>query len=212
MRQRHIKNRESIIEECGGCLIEDPAGCRERWNEVFGRTAPVVLEIGSGKGQFVTGMAQRFPDIDFIACEGQFNVYPRILQKVTQLGLTNVKVIGSYISDPSEFFSQGEISGIYLNFSDPWKKRTRHRRLTSRQKLEGYRTICAPGSFLRFKTDNDELFEYSLEELAAAGLVPSCVEYDLHNSPLSAGNIMTEYEEKFTNEGSKIKYFCTYFT
>ena len=212
MRQRRIKNRDSIIAECGACLIEDPAACRGRWNEVFARTAPLILEIGSGKGQFITRMAQLFPDRDFIACEGQFNVYPRILQKVTELGLSNVKVIGGYIDDPQEFFTEGEISGIYLNFSDPWKERTKHRRLTSRKKLEGYRKICAHGAFLQFKTDNDELFAYSLEELSAAGLEPSVVEYDLHSSPLVDSNIMTEYEEKFTNEGIKIKYFCTYFT
>ena len=171
-----------------------------------------MLEIGSGKGRFITQMAERHPEWDFIACEGQFNVYPRILQKVTELGLSNVKVIGGYMGDPSEFFSEGEISGIYLNFSDPWKERTKHRRLTSRQRFEGYERICAPGAFLKFKTDNDELFEYSLAELEASGLSAERIERDLHSSDLAADNVMTEYEEKFTNGGIKIKYFCTYFT
>ena len=212
MRQRHIRNRDQIIAECGGCLIEDPAGFKGRWDQAFGRQAPIMLEIGSGKGRFITGMAEKHPEWNFIACEGQFNVYPRILQKVTELGLPNIRVIGGYINDPQEYFESGEISGIYLNFSDPWKKRTMHRRLTSRQKLEGYKKICAPGSSLQFKTDNDELFEYSLEELTAAGLAASVVEYDLHHSALAEQNVMTEYEEKFTIEGLKIKYFCTYFT
>ncbi len=212
MRQRHIRNRDQIIAECGQCLIEDPAAFKGRWSEAFGRDAPIMLEIGSGKGRFITQMAEKYPERNFIACEGGFNVYPRILQKVTELGLPNVRVIGGYINDPQEYFSEGEISGIYLNFSDPWKERTKHRRLTSRQKLAGYRKICAPGAFLQFKTDNDELFEYSLEELAAAGLTAARVERDLHDSNLAAGNVMTEYEEKFTNGGLKIKYFCTYFT
>ena len=200
------------MEECGAALIEDPAAMKGRWHEAFGRTSPIMLEIGSGKGRFITQMAEMHPEWNFIACEGQFNVYPRVLQKISELGLSNVRLIGGYLNDPQEFFAEGEISGIYLNFSDPWKERTKHRRLTSRKKLEGYKVICAPGAFLQFKTDNDELFEYSREELAAAGLKPADLTYDLHRSAFSERNIMTEYEEKFTIEGLRIKYFCTYFT
>ena len=121
-------------------------------------------------------------------------------------------MLGEYIADPCDFFEDGEISGIYLNFSDPWKKKYSSRRLTYREKLEGYKKICAPGAKLEFKTDNDELFEFSLLELEAAGLKADIIDCDLHLGPLAEANILTEYEEKFTEEGVKIKYFCVTFT
>ena len=211
MRQRHIRNRENILEECGEFLVQDPWLCRGCWKQAFKNSGPLKLEIGSGKGRFITGMAARCPGENFIACEGQYNVYPRILQKIKENELTNVLLLKEYITDPSDFFADGEIDGIYLNFSDPWKKRTFNRRLTYRKKLEGYKRICSKGAALEFKTDNDELFDFSLEELKAAGLCPQRVEYDLHASDLAENNIMTEYEEKFTVLGVKIKYFRVIF-
>ena len=212
MRQRHIRNRDAIMEECSAYLAQDPRALRGSWRSAFQGEGPLKLEIGSGKGRFITQMALLHPDMNFIACEGQFNVYPRILQKAKALELPNLLLLSEYITDPLEFFADGEIDGIYLNFSDPWKKRTKTRRLTYRTKLEGYKRICALGAALEFKTDNDELFEFSLEELAEAGLSPERVEYDLHASDLAAGNIMTEYEEKFTNRDMKIKFLRVIFT
>ena len=206
MRQRHIRNRDKILEECGAYLAGDPRKMRGHWREAFAAEGPLKLELGSGKGRFITQMAQSFPGTNFIASEGQYNVYPRILQKAKALELTNMLLLAEYIADPSDFFGDGEIDGLYLNFSDPWKKKTANRRLTYRTKLEGYKRICAPGAALEFKTDNDALFEFSLEELAAVGLVPEVVEYDLHASKLAENNIMTEYEEKFTENGAKIKF------
>ena len=200
------------MQECGRFIVQHPEEMKGRWHELFAPRRDLKLEIGSGKGRFITQMAQREPDTGFLACEGQFNVYPRILQKAAELELENLLLIADYITDPCLMFADGELAGIYLNFSDPWKKRTANRRLTYREKLRAYAKVCAPGSFLQFKTDNDELFEYSLEELSAAGFEPDIVEYDLHASALAAGNIMTEYEEKFTDQGIKIKYFRTVFT
>ena len=127
--------------------------------------------------------------------------------------MRNLLVLPNYITDPREFFEDGEISGIYLNFSDPWgKKRYNNRRLTYRDKIVGYSHICRPGSALEFKTDNDELFEFTLGEMEHLGMVPEIVEYDLHNSPLAETNIPTEYEEKFTEQGLAIKYLRLLFT
>ena len=212
MRQRHIRNREDILRDCGGYIVEDPKSMKGRWKELFPGCEGLYLEIGSGKGQFISGMAERYPQRAFLACEGQFNVYPRILQKIGANGLENLRLISEYITDPCDLFEDGELSGIYLNFSDTWKKQTAHRRLTHRSKLEGYRRICRPGSALEFKTDNDELFEFSLEEMAATGLKPETVVYDLYSSELAEDNIPTEYEEKFTKNGLKIKYLRLIFT
>ena len=210
MRQRHIRNREEILKDCGEYLVQDPRSLRGQWRSAFGKEGPLKLEIGSGKGRFITQMALAHPDENFIACEGQYNVYPRILQKAKALELSNMLLLGEYIADPSDFFADGEIDGIYLNFSDPWKKRTANRRLTYRTKLEGYKRICSPGAVLEFKTDNDDLFDFSLEELSAVGLTPSTVEYDLHASEFAENNVLTEYEEKFTVIGSKIKFLRVY--
>ena len=212
MRQRTIRNRDRIIEECRGWMAEDAALQKGRWSSLFGNDRPIKLEIGSGKGQFIRSICIRDKDVNFIACEGGYNVYPRILQKARELELSNLFVIPSYISDPSDLFEDGELSGIYLNFSDPWKKQTAHRRLTHRTKLEGYRRICRPGSVLEFKTDNDELFGFTLEEIAAVGLRPDIVVYDLYASELAEDNIPTEYEEKFTKSGCKIKFLRLSFT
>ena len=212
MRQRTIRNREKIIDEFGRFTAPDPRQLKGHWNDLFGNDAPVKLELGSGKGQFICGMAQREPDVNFIACEGAYNVYPRILQKLGMLEISNIRVLEEYISDPRDYFEDNELSGLYLNFSDPWKKRYYKRRLTYREKLVQYARICRPGSILQFKTDNDELFEFSLQEMEAVGLKPDIVEYDLHNSAFAEENILTEYEEKFTEKGCKIKFLRVTFT
>ena len=212
MRQRPIRNREKIIEECGDYLVQDPHSAKGHWLDIFQNDAPIRLELGCGKGQFITGLAQRDKDINFIACEGAYNVYPRVLQKLGELALPNVRLLAEYILNPSDFFEDGELSGIYLNFSDPWKKRTHKRRLTYRDKLIEYSRVCKKGAVLEFKTDNDELFDFSLKELEFCGFKPDIVLYDLHNSELASQNIMTEYEEKFTNQGVKIKFLRFTFT
>lgn len=213
MRQHHIRNRQQLIDDFGSYIVDDPHAAKGHWAELFGNDRPVKLEIGSGKGAFITGICLRNRDTNFIACEGAYNVYPRIPQKAAAFNVRNLLVLPNYITDPREFFEDDEISGIYLNFSDPWgKKRYNNRRLTYRDKIEGYRHICRPGSTLEFKTDNDELFQFSLDELAYLGLVPEIVEYDLHNSPYNVNNIPTEYEEKFTEQGIAIKYLRLIFT
>ena len=204
MRQRGVKNREQIIDECREYIAEFEPG---KARNIFPEDKPLFLEVGSGKGRFITETAKAHPECNFLACEGGNNIYIRILQKAKDAGLDNLKVITDYIERPCEVFAEGELDGIYLNFSDPWPK-DRHykRRLTYREKLADYQKICKPGSFLRFKTDNDALFEFSLEEIEACGLKIAEITRDLHASEWAADNIMTEYEEKFSAKGAKINY------
>lgn len=177
------------------------------WHEFFGSDAPIRLEVGSGKGQFICGMAERHPDVNFIACECLPDVYVRILEKIRDRGLRNVRLIGEWMSDPLEYFDEGEIAGVYINFCDPWPK-TRHekRRLTNRRKLKAYGIIMGGKGEIAFKTDNDALFEWSLGEIAACGLRVLEFSRDLENSEFAKDNIMTEYEEKFSGSGKNINY------
>ena len=168
---------------------------------------PVYIEIGSGKGRFLTQMALKNPDKYYLACEGGVNINVRIMQKAKELQLGNLKVITDYITVPAEWFPENSLDGIYINFCDPWPKdRHAHRRLTYRKLLEQYKLIVKPGAFLQFKTDNDDLFEWSLEEFKAAGLEILEFSRDLWNSEYEKENIHTEYEEKFGDTGKTINY------
>ena len=208
MRQHVLRNKERIIAENASYIAENPKELKGKWHTVFAdHDAPIYLEVGSGKGQFIVGNALAYPKRCFLACEGALNVYPRILQKAGENELSNLKLIREYIIDPLEYFEYGELAGIYLNVSDPWPKdRHAHRRLTHVSKLLSYKEIMAPGTSLEFKTDNDALFEFSLEQAELAGLKPEVVERDLHNSELSKDNIETEYEQKFSSLGKNINY------
>lgn len=177
-----------------------------KWNSLFsGR--PIALEIGCGKGKFITGMAQLHPEIGYIGLETQLDIcyYPAC--KVRENKLTNVKIIGGNAAYLTQWFATGEVQMIYLNFSDPWPKaRHSRRRLTYRDFLAQYKSILVPGGHLRFKTDNKKLFDFSIEEFKAFGLQIIALSYDLHNSEYE-NSIQTEYEEKFSAKGNKIN-FC----
>ena len=210
MRQHVLRNKERIIEENRGYIAENPKGNKGRWHSLFSdvyKDAPLYIEIGSGKGQFIVNTALDHPDRIYLACEGAVNVYPRILQKAGAAKLNNLLLIREYIIDPSEYFEYGELSGVYLNFSDPWpKERHAQRRLTHVSKLLAYKKIMAPGTCLEFKTDNDALFDFSLEQARLAGLKADIVLRDLHSSELAESNVETEYEQKFAGEGKSINY------
>ncbi len=209
MRQHVVRHKDKIWEECGHFAVENPKEQKGHWRDLFAAPAdrPLYVEIGSGKGQFIARMAQAHPDRLYLACEGAVNVNPRILQKAQALDLPNLRVITEYIIDPADYFEPGELSGVYLNFSDPWPKdRYAHRRLTHVSKLLQYKAMMAPGTTLEFKTDNDPLFDFSLEQVELAGLKTAYVTRDLHNSPLAAENITTEYEDKFAATGKSINY------
>lgn len=207
MRQRTVRSRDKIIEDCRAWLVEKPEEMPGKWAELFGNTNPLCVEIGSGKGFFLTQMALRHPEWNFVAIEGGPDIAIRILQKAKELDLRNLRVIPVFVNDARDFFAEGEVSQIYVNFCDPWPK-ARHakRRLVFRGKLEAYKVIVAQGAKLAFRTDNDELFEFGLEEFEAAGLRPEIVTRDLHAEDFFASMIPTEYETKFAESGKNINY------
>ena len=206
MRQRSVKNRDAIAADCSAWIADDPKAKRGSWRSAFADPSlPLHLEIGSGKGRFICEMARLHPDINFIAVEGGKKINVRILQKAKDYNLSNLLVIMDYIVDARDFFAEGELDRIYLNFSDPWPKaRNAKRRLTYREKLKAYEACAAPDAVLQFKTDNDGLFDYSLEEIRSRGLLLRWVTRDLHHSPYAEWNVETEYEQKFSARGKSI--------
>ena len=152
-------------------LIDNPKECKGKWSDIFGNDNPVYLEIGCGKGQFIMKQAQEFPKRNFIAIEGQSNVVLRALQKAEVNKCKNLRIFIDYVNDLEDYFEKRELSGIFLNFSDPWPK-ARHakRRLTYHDRLLNYKKVLTDDGFIQFKTDNDSLFEFTLEEIDEAGL------------------------------------------
>ena len=207
MRQRNVKNLDSIIADCAAWKVADPQSRKGHWRESFADVSqPLKLELGSGKGRFIAEMAQAHPEINFIACEAQNNVGVRILQKAKERELSNLLVICEHIENITDYFAPGELSELYLNFCDPWPKACHEkRRLTFGKKLLMYREVLDDGSLIEFKTDNDALFEYSLTQFDECGFE---YEYtrDLYQSEFAEGNIPTEYEEKFASAGKTINY------
>lgn len=206
MRQRSVKNREEKIRECSRWQAEDPASFKGNWARQFANPdAPIFIEIGSGKGKFICETAAAHPENNYIAAEGGTNIAVRILQKAKDMQLDNLLVITSYIEDVRDIFSEDELSGVFINFCDPWPK-DRHykRRLTYRERLDGYSAVSRKGAVLQLKTDNDALFDFSLEEIRSRGLKFKWVTRALHSSPYAENNICTEYEEKFSASGKNI--------
>ena len=207
MRQRNIKNLSERIEQNSRLLIEEPGDCKGRWAEIFGNGNPIYLEIGCGKGNFITKHAFAEPDCNFIACEGQMSVVLRALEKAEASGSGNLRVFIDFVNDLEAYFEVGELSGIYLNFSDPWPKaRHEKRRLTYRDRLRDYAWALKPGGFVEVKTDNDALYDFTLEEIEAAGYQITEQTRDLHSSSFESKNTTTEYEDKFSGRGKNINY------
>lgn len=212
MRQRNIKNLSERIEQNSRLLIEEPGDCKGRWAEIFGNGNPIYLEIGCGKGNFITKHAFAEPDCNFIACEGQMSVVLRALEKAEASGSGNLRVFIDFVNDLEDYFEVGELSGIYLSFSDPWPK-ARHakRRLTYRGRLQNYKKVLKPDGFIEFKTDNEGLFAFTLEEIEACGYEMIEMSRDLHGEAQGVHGeksrcFMTEYEEKFSGQGKNINF------
>ena len=188
---------------------EDQKGC---WKQVFGNRNPVYIEIGMGKGRFLLNMAKAHPNINFVGVERYSSVLLRAIEKFDTeefCELKNVRFVCMDARNVEDVFAQDEVSRIYLNFSDPWPKaRHARRRLTSVEFLARYEKILCEGGLLEFKTDNTELFRFSLEQLEEAGWPLECFTFDLHhNEVMNQGNIMTEYEEKFSSKGNPVNKF-----
>ena len=177
--------------------------------ELFGNTHPIHIEIGMGKGRFIMNMAKAHPEINFIGIERYSSVLLRAVEKFDTdefNELTNVRFICMDAREIGDVFAPGEVERIYLNFSDPWPKaRHARRRLTSTEFLARYEQVLKEGGLLEFKTDNTGLFDFSLEQISEAGWTLQAHTYDLHhNEEMNRGNIMTEYEEKFSAKGNPI--------
>ena len=207
MRQRNIKNLDEKLRQNSRFLVEDPAQHKGSWARVFGNDNPIYLEIGCGKGQFIMKRAASCPSAYYIAIEGQSNVALRALEKAQAEGMENLRIFIAYVHDLEDYFEAGELAGIYLNFSDPWPK-ARHfkRRLTYRQRLLNYKKVLGRDGFVEFKTDNDGLFEFSLEEIQEAGLEITEVTGDLHSEEYESKDFTTEYEDRFSKAGKNINY------
>ncbi|MED4453180.1 tRNA (guanosine(46)-N7)-methyltransferase TrmB [Metabacillus fastidiosus] len=204
MRLRNKPWASDFISQYPQYLIQAPENQKGKWNELFGNDNPIHIEVGTGKGQFITGMAKQNPNINYIGIELSENVVVLALQKLVDVELPNVKLLNVNANDLTNIFEKGEVGQVYLNFSDPWpKKRHIKRRLTYKTFLALYETILADKGEIHFKTDNQGLFEYSLMSFSEYGLLLKYVSLDLHNSNME-GNIMTEYEEKFSKKGQRI--------
>ena len=205
MRLRNIPGADEAIADSPHC-IQEPMAEKGRWHLIFGNENPIHIEIGMGKGQFIMKLAKEHPDINYIGIERYSSVLLRALQKMEIEPLPNIRFLCMDASIITEVFDKEEVAKIYLNFSDPWpKERHAKRRLTSRQFLERYDKILAGNGVVEFKTDNDDLFAFSMEEVAEAGWTLDAHTFDLHHDPvLNEGNVMTEYEEKFSSLGHPI--------
>lgn len=204
MRVRKRKGAEEHLENNPQYVILNPEEAKGRWQEVFGNDNPVHIEVGSGKGAFITGMAAKNPHINYIGIDIQRSVLSYALDKVLESNLPNIKLLLVDGSSLTNYFADGEVALMYLNFSDPWPK-TRHekRRLTYKTFLATYEQILPAGGEIHFKTDNRGLFEYSLASFSQYGMILKQVWLDLHASDYD-GNVMTEYEQKFSRKGQVI--------
>lgn len=212
MRLRNIPGaREEML--VNPFVVQNPQECRGRWREWFGEKMgtdvsgrPLFIEVGMGKGQFITTLAQQNPQCLYIGIEKYSSVLLRALTKQQELELPNLFFIRMDAEEIAEVFGKGEVSGIYLNFSDPWPKdRHAHRRLTSPRFLARYDRILAQNGRIEFKTDNRDLFQFSLDSASECGWTVEACTWDLHHdASLNSGNVMTEYEERFSAQGNPI--------
>lgn len=204
MRVRNRKGATELLEAHPQYVILNPADAKGRWQEIFGNGHPIHVEVGSGKGAFVSGMAKANPDINYIGIDIQKSVLSYALDKVLATDVPNIKLLWVDGSDLTDYFEDGEIDRLYLNFSDPWpKKRHEKRRLTYQSFLSTYQQILPENGEIHFKTDNRGLFEYSLVSFSQYGMKLKGVWLDLHASDFE-DNVLTEYEQKFANKGQVI--------
>lgn len=204
MRLRNVKgSRETIA--ANEYVVQNETELKGRWHEKFGNDNPINIEIGMGKGRFIMDMAKLNPDINYIGIEKFSSVLVRAVEKQNEEQLPNLFFIRMDAENIESVFDKGEVDYIYLNFSDPWPKdRHAKRRLTSVQFLARYVNILAKDGGVTFKTDNRPLFDFSLEQVEEAGWVLDNKTYDLHNSEYATGNVMTEYEKRFSEMGNPI--------
>jgi tRNA (guanine-N7-)-methyltransferase len=204
MRLRNIPGVEEALLQYPTFVVQ-PADFKGRWHERFGNHHPLHVEIGCGKGRFITTLAARHPNINFIAVEWKAEVIFRAAQRTEGNMVPNLAFVQYNAAQLSDLFAPDEIDRIYLNFSDPWpKKRHYKRRLTYASFLQMYKQVLKPHGEIHLKTDNEKLFEFSLNQFSDEGFRLRHITFDLHQSPFAEENVMTEYEEKFSRRGQRI--------
>lgn len=239
MRLRNIPGSEEALLQ-SKYVIDEPKEHKGNWQKVFGNDHPICIEIGMGKGRFIIEMANTNPDINYIGIEMYSSVLVRAVQKLNggrhvweeaaeqagepmeaskstepeELAVSNLRLLRLDARELAQVFAPGEVDRIYLNFSDPWPKdRHAKRRLESREFLALYDCVLAPDGRIEFKTDNRALFDFALEQLPIANWKSEVITYDLHaDKKLMEGNVMTEYEEKFSAIGNPICKYIIYRT
>ncbi len=204
MRLRNVKGSREVMQS-SEYVFADPESMAGTWKDIFGNNNPIHIEIGMGKGMFITTLAMQNPNINYVGIEKYSSVLIRAVEKQNELALPNLKFIRMDAEGICDIFGKDEVDKIYLNFSDPWPKdRHAKRRLTSKEFFARYDKLLKSDGEVHFKTDNRDLFDFSVEEVTNAGWKLKAVTYDLHNSDMNEGNIMTEYETKFSAEGKPI--------
>ena len=201
MRLRNVKNKEEILNN-SKFLVKDYLDHSGKWNKLFGNNNPIYIEIGMGKGKFIRENAFKYPSINFIGIEKYDSVVAKCLPKIDE-DLTNLLIIRMDALDIDKVF-KNEVNRIYLNFSDPWPKNRHHlRRLSSKIFLEKYNNIFKDDKEIYMRTDNRDLYIYSLESLSSFGYTLEDISFDLHSS-VEEDFITTEYEDKFSSRGIPI--------
>ncbi|BAP85425.1 tRNA (guanine-N(7)-)-methyltransferase [Paucilactobacillus hokkaidonensis JCM 18461] len=205
MRVRNKPWAQPLIDANTELITETPDQFAGKWQGRFEQSQPIHVEIGTGKGQFIVGMAKAHPEINFVGVEIQKSVAALALKLALNENLPNLQLVAGAGESIDTYFNAGEVSRVYLNFSDPWPK-TRHekRRLTYKAFLNSYQNILPADGIIELKTDNQGFFEYSLMSLNNFGLVFDHVWLDLHNSEENENNVETEYEQKFSAKGQPI--------
>lgn len=199
---RKKPNLDKRLEKCGVVMPASPEELRGKWKEEFGYNR-ICIEIGCGKGRFITETAKRDPDTFFIGIEREQGALVMAMEKAITQEIPNVRFLDVDAERLCEIFEKGEIDGIYLNFSDPWpRKKQAKRRLTHRDFLARYDEVLCDEGFIFFKTDNTKLFEFSLNEIAEYGLRMRNITFDLASCDID--NVVTEYEARFMEQGMNI--------
>ena len=203
MRMRKKKNLQPRMEACQSLWITDPFGHKGHWHELFPQAREIRVEVGCGKGRFTAETAAAEPDVLLIAVEKVPDAMVVAMERCRDAGLKNVFFVDGDAATLPEMFQSGEIDRIYINFCDPWPKSNQaKRRLTHGNFLKIYRQVLKMGGQIHFKSDNDKLFAFSVEEIPQFGFTLSEVTTDLHaNGPVG---VMTDYEAKFYAEGKNI--------
>ncbi|WP_414839923.1 tRNA (guanosine(46)-N7)-methyltransferase TrmB [Carnobacterium sp. TMP28] len=204
MRLRRKPGAPAKIAEYSQYIANTPEEWVGKWHERFKNSHPIHIEVGTGKGRFITEMAKSNPEINYIGIELQESVIVVALDKLIEEDLPNLQLLHVNGGSLTQYFAKEEVDQVYLNFSDPWpKSRHEKRRLTSSSFIKNYEEVLVPEGEIHFKTDNQGLFEYSLSSFSIYGMILERVWLNLHESDFE-GNIMTEYEEKFSNRGQRI--------